>query len=106
MSKFFLVPLSDGSDVEILFSAPKEVGPVPYRIGDDIIEKATETLAAALDNVRHIGQCATERLATLSTEPVEVKVGLSLNAKGKFVVAEACGGATLEVKFTIKGEKS
>ncbi len=104
MSKLFVVPLSGGSDVEILFSAPKVQGPVGYALQDEIIERAADTLAGALDMMRHIGQCATERFAALATDAVEVKVGLNLNAKGKFVVAEASAAASLEVKFTIRGK--
>jgi len=102
MPRLFVVPVSDGSEAEIMFRAPKDEGPTGYSTGSEIIEKAADTLVGAFDLVRRVGHCAAEQFAALAMDAVEVKIGLSLNAKGKFIVAEAGATASVEVKFTIK----
>jgi Trypsin-co-occurring domain 1 len=102
MKKLFVVPLSQGSNVEVLFAAPQPQGPTGYATQGEIIEKAVDTLEVAFDTIRQIGLTAVERFAGLSAEAVEIKVGVGLSGKGKFIVAEASAEASLEVKFTIK----
>lgn len=100
--KLFAVPLSEESSFEVLFATPQRQGPTGYGTQGEIIEKAVDTLEAALDTIRQIGLTAVDRFAGVSAESVEIKVGVVLSGKGKFIVAEASAGASIEVKFTIK----
>lgn len=102
MEKLFVVPLSKDSNIDVLFATPRPQGPMGYAAQSEIIEKAIDTLEGALDTIRQIGLTAVEQFAGLSAEAIEVKVGLTLSGKGKFIVAEASAAASIEVKFTIK----
>lgn len=102
MEKLFVVPLSKESNIEVLFASPQPQGPMGYAAQNEIIEKAVDTLEGALDKIRQIGLTAVDQFAGISAEAVEVKVGVTLSGKGKFIVAEASAAASIEVKFTIK----
>jgi hypothetical protein len=104
MNKLFAVKLKPDHEVEILFAAPTEDGPSPYGAAEEIIRKGVETLDGAMDAVRAVAQRAVEKLDGLNVESSEVTIGLKLSATGKFVVAEAAGAASLNVKFKLKGK--
>ncbi|MGO4441015.1 CU044_2847 family protein [Rhizobium sp. RAF56] len=103
MAKEFLVEIAPNTKAVVIFSSSNAgADPKAWSVQDDILERASDTFAGALEMIRYIGECADEQLAAMKAEGIEVKVGLNLNAKGKFVVAEASAMASIEVKFTIK----
>jgi hypothetical protein len=102
MSKMFAVKVDPDSDIQILFAAPSEGGAGAYGVVEDIIEKSGSTLSGALDMVRSIAVCASNKLKDLDVAGAEATVGLKLSGKGQFIVAEASAEATLTVKITLK----
>ena len=103
MAKEFLVDIAPNTKAAVIFSASNAGSdPKAYGLQDDLLERASDTFVGALEMIRYIGECADEQLAAMKAEGIEVKVGLNLNAKGKFVVAEASAMASVEVKFMIK----
>lgn len=103
MSKIFSIKIDENSDAEVMVMPSQgNVGAQAWGTDADIVERASGTLAGALDMVRMIGQCAVTKFSDLDVQSVEATVGLKLTGKGKFVIAEASAEATLNVKFTLK----
>ena len=102
MSKLVSVRLDESSDFEIFFASRDATGARAYSLADDLVLRSTKTLSSALDMVRAVGKCASEKLGDLDMETVEATVGLKMTGKGQFVVAEAGVEASISVKFVLK----
>lgn len=99
MTNVIEVPFEGGT---ILFSAPRSEGGRAFGT-DEVIEQAADRFEDALSLMRRIGERMVDELTTLKCQSAEVSFGLTLSAKGKFIVAEASAQASLTVKLVFKG---
>ena len=100
MANLIEVPFKGGS---VVFAAAGSGGPEAYT-GADLAKRAQDTFEDALDAVRAMGEAMSEKLKGLNFASAEASFGISFTGKGKFIVAEASGQASVTVKLTFNGK--
>ena len=100
MADLVEVPFAGGS---IIFAAAGSTGPQAFG-GGGVTQKAQETLEEVLAQVRAMAEALGAKLAGLDFASAEATFGISFTGRGKFIVAEASGSASISVKIALKGK--
>lgn len=77
-------------------------GPQAFTGAEKVVE-AMDSLEKVFDRVREMGETFADKLKDLKFSSAEASFGVSVTAKGKFIVAEASAQASISVKLVFKG---